>query len=100
MGAILGVLMSPEKFNTLPDTMQGTQAKGVSAPLYHGTVDVELTGLAMMRQRREIQIAHPVPLSKLVQEAIDTAGSHTWDYQGMQDETIEVSVSSDPKDQQ
>jgi len=58
--------------------------------LFMGPVAVELTGLAVMRQRWTLQLSAPTPRSEVEAQAKDSAGNHVWDYQGMVEETVEV----------
>jgi hypothetical protein len=57
-----------------------------------GQVEVELTGLAAMRQRRTITLEGATPRSAVAMLARQSAGNHTWDYLGMVEETIEVEL--------
>lgn len=59
---------------------------------YAGNVEVELTGLAMMRQRRTMRLSKPLSWSSVEALAKETEGNHVWDYQGMREETIEVMI--------
>lgn len=60
--------------------------------LFVGSVAVELTGLAAMRQRRTLMLEVPTPRSAVEELARETAGDHVWDYQGMLDGTVEVEL--------
>jgi hypothetical protein len=60
--------------------------------LFMGAVEVELTGLAAMRQRRTLHLTVPTPRSEVEARARDSAGNYVWDYQGMVDETVEVEL--------
>jgi hypothetical protein len=64
--------------------------------LYTGAIEVELTGLAMVRQRRMINIEEPLAHSSVVALARATEGNHVWDYGGMREETIDVTILSQP----
>ena len=70
----------------------GENHNDIQEPLYEGEVSVELTGLAVVRQRRTIRLEKPLPQSAVEDLARETVGSYVWDYQGMQDETIEMTV--------
>lgn len=61
---------------------------------YVGDVSVELTGLAIMRQRRVLHLTEPLPASSVEALAKQTAGDHEWNYQDMRDETVEVTILS------
>jgi hypothetical protein len=50
---------------------------------------VELTGTAYVRQRRNV-IAESQEAA--VQKALETYNDHTWDYQGIKDETVKVNA--------
>jgi len=78
----------------LLDTQTSAIQGGVQENIYSDEVSVELTGLAAMRQRRTIRLEKPLPQSAVEDMARETAGNYVWDYQGMQDETIEVTVLS------
>ena len=64
--------------------------------LFAGKVDVELTGVAIVRQRRTVVLAEHLTQSEVEELAIETAGDHLWDYQGVQYETIDVTILSYP----
>jgi hypothetical protein len=74
------------------------EADGMAAPvqsdeLVVGDVVVELTGLAMMRQRWILKIVAPLSRSEAAALARESAGDHVWDYEGMVEGTIEVEVA-------
>ncbi len=60
--------------------------------LFVGQVALDLTGLAAMRQRRTLTLEAPTTRSAVEALAKDSAGNHSWDYQGMIEETIEVEL--------
>jgi hypothetical protein len=66
----------------------------IEEPWYEGEVEVELSGLAMMRQRRNIHLATRGMQEALEALAKETARDAAWSYQGMLDETIEVIILS------
>jgi hypothetical protein len=68
----------------------------VEEPWYEGEVEVELSGLAMMRQCHRIHLATRGIQSEVEALARETARDAVWSYQGMLDETIEVTVLSPP----
>jgi hypothetical protein len=72
----------------------GGDNNDIQETMYEGEVSVELTGLAVMRQRRIILLEKPLPQSAVEELGRKTACDHTWDYMGMQDETIEVMIVS------
>ncbi|MBA2681101.1 MAG: hypothetical protein H0U76_22225 [Ktedonobacteraceae bacterium] len=76
------------------EAVDGENSNDIQEPLYEGEVSVELTGLAAMRQRRIIRLEKLLPQSAVEDLARETAENHVWDYQGMQDETIEVTILS------
>ena len=76
-------------------SLSGTDGAAVPhAPedLFMGAVEVELTGLAVMRQRWTLHLAEPTPRADVEARARDSAGNYVWDYQCMLDETVEVSL--------
>lgn len=66
-------------------------------PRYTGTVEVELAGLALMHQRRTLSLTEPLGRSAVETLALATERNHVWDYQGMQEDTICVTILSQPQ---
>lgn len=64
--------------------------------MYTGAIEVELTGLAMVRQRRMVHVEEPLAHSSVVALARATEGNHVWEYRGMREETIDVTILSQP----
>lgn len=56
--------------------------------LYIGAVEIELTGLAIMRQRRTLSLGEPLGQVAVETLARETERNHVWDYQSMQEDTI------------
>jgi len=55
-------------------------------------VQVELTGLAQVRQRRWIDVPAEATLNQMIGKARATACNYIWDYEGVQDETVECVI--------
>lgn len=53
--------------------------------------DVELTGLAVVRQRRQV-LAQTGEAA--IAHAVQTAGDHLWQYEGVEDDTIDGMASN------
>jgi hypothetical protein len=67
---------------------------------YLGSVVVELSELAMMCQRHTITSALPLTREGIEVLARKLAGNYAWDYQGMREETIEVTILRQPSHQE
>jgi len=74
------------------DTSPDAHIPSAPAIIYDGSVEVELTGLGVMRQRRILSLETPQSQAAVEALAKATAGDHDWDYQGMQEETVEVLI--------
>ncbi len=59
------------------------------------TVHIELTGLARMRQHRRFEVPVDAPDEQIEQLALSSFNDHDWDYQGMEDDTIQVEIVQD-----
>lgn len=76
-----------------PDTPHNPHIPSAPAFLYQGSIEVELTGLGVMRQRRILSLETPQSQAAVEALAKATAGDHDWNYQGMQEGTVEVSIA-------
>jgi hypothetical protein len=65
---------------------------------YVGDIEVELTGLVAVRQRRRMSLPGPLTQSGIEALAREIAGSHAWEDQATLEETIEVTILSQPVD--
>lgn len=84
------------KSDLMQPSMSPDEPSRPQEALYVGVVEVELTGLAIMRQRRMLFLERP--MGKAVVEALarETERNHIWEYQAMQEETIDVMIVSQP----
>lgn len=64
--------------------------------MYTGAIEIELTGLAMVCQRRMIHVDELLALSAVIDLARASEHNHVWEYRGMREETIDVTILSQP----
>jgi len=60
--------------------------------IYTGPIEVEITALALVRQRCILHLPHPMTQAEAEAYAEKTAGDRHWNYDGTQHGTFETNI--------
>lgn len=61
---------------------------------YSGVIQIELTGLAVMRQRRTLTLPKTMTESEVETLIKETVGDYVWDYQELIDDSVDITIVS------